>query len=140
MHNAFEAAAAKGRARTTGPGTLVALAAAMAVALIATQPVAAQETMPQQQGAPADYSDEQLASFASAAERVQELNSKWVPQIAEAQSESESAQMRQQALQEMEQAVRDEGLSVQEYNGIYDAAQRNPEVMQKIESHRQGTQ
>ncbi|HMA13627.1 MAG: DUF4168 domain-containing protein [Bacteroidota bacterium] len=139
MHNALDAAAAQGPARHAGPFAL-ALAAAVAVGLGIAQPAAAQETVPQQQTAPTNYSDEQLESFAAAAQRVQELNQRWVPQIAEAQSESEGAQMRQQALQEMEQAVRDEGLTVQEYNGIYDAAQRDPEVMQKIESHRQGAQ
>ena len=139
MDNALDAAAAQRPTRLAGPFAL-ALAAAMAVALGITQPAAAQDTVPQQQTAPANYSDEQLESFAAAAQRVQELNGKWVPQIAEAQSESEGAQMRQQALQAMEQAVRDEGLTVQEYNGIYDAAQRDPEVMQKIESHRQGAQ
>lgn len=137
MHNAPKAAAAQGPTRLAGALAL-ALAAAI-VALPVAQP-AAQDTMPQQQPAPVEYSDEQLASFAAAAERVQELNSKWVPQIAEAQNESESAQMREQALQEMEQAVRDEGLTVEEYNGIYDAAQRDPSVMQQIESHRQNAQ
>lgn len=139
MHNVLEPAAAKSPARIAGPFALA--LAAMAAGLIAVQPAAAQDAVPQQQQtAPADYSEEQLESFAAAAQRVQELNGKWVPQIAEAQDESESAQMRQQALQEMEQAVRDEGLTVQEYNGIYDAAQRDPEVMQKIESHRQESQ
>ena len=138
MHNVLEAAAAKRSARIAGPFALA--LAAMAVGLIAVQPAASQDAVPQQQTAPADYSENQLESFAAAAQRVQELNGKWVPQIAEAQNESESEQMRQQALQEMEQAVRDEGLTVQEYNGIYDAAQRDPEVMQKIESHRQETQ
>lgn len=113
---------------------------ATAFALSTAASALAQDAVPQQQPAPTQYSDEQLASFAAAAERVQALNSKWIPQIAEAQNESEGAQLREQALQEMEQAVRDEGLTVEEYNGIYDAAQRDPAVMQQIESHMKGAQ
>jgi hypothetical protein len=43
-------------------------------------------------------------------------------------------------MQEMTAAVRDEGLTVEEYNQIYDAAQRSPEVMQQIEEHHQSLQ
>jgi hypothetical protein len=113
------------------------LIAALAVAFVFT---AAALPAAAQQSAPTEISQEQLAAFAAAAQRVQELNQKWIPQINQAESDAENAQMREQAMQEMTAAVRDEGLTVEEYNQIYDAAQRSPEVMQQIEEHRQSLQ
>jgi 2,4-dienoyl-CoA reductase-like NADH-dependent reductase (Old Yellow Enzyme family) len=113
------------------------LIAALAVAFVFT---AAALPAAAQQSAPTEISQEQLATFAAAAQRVQELNQKWIPQINQAGSDAENAQMREQAMQEMTAAVRDEGLTVEEYNQIYDAAQRSPEVMQQIEEHRQSLQ
>jgi 2,4-dienoyl-CoA reductase-like NADH-dependent reductase (Old Yellow Enzyme family) len=113
------------------------LIAALAVAFVFT---AAALPAAAQQSAPTEISQEQLAAFAAAAQRVQELNQKWIPQINQAGSDAENAQMREQAMQEMTAAVRDEGLTVEEYNQIYDAAQRSPEVMQQIEEHRQSLQ
>jgi 2,4-dienoyl-CoA reductase-like NADH-dependent reductase (Old Yellow Enzyme family) len=113
------------------------LIAALAVAFVFT---AAALPAAAQQSAPTEISQEQLAAFAAAAQRVQELNQKWIPQINQAGSDAENAQMREQAMQEMTAAVRDEGLTVEEYNQIYDAAQRSPEVMQQIEEHHQSLQ
>jgi hypothetical protein len=113
------------------------LIAALAVAFVFT---AAALPAAAQQSAPTEISQEQLAAFAAAAQRVQELNQKWIPQINQAESDAENAQMREQAMQEMTAAVRDEGLTVEEYNQIYDAAQRSPEVMQQIEEHHQSLQ
>ncbi len=110
---------------------LVALAGALLfLSSILVQPVAAQ------QAAPSDYSEQDLEAFAAAALKVEQLNEKWIPQIAEASTADENAAMRQRAMEEMRDAVREEGLTIQEYNGIYDTAQRNPEVMEVIESHR----
>jgi 2,4-dienoyl-CoA reductase-like NADH-dependent reductase (Old Yellow Enzyme family) len=121
----------KARFRTYG------LIAALAVALVFT---AAALPAAAQQSAPSEYSQEQLAAFAAAAQRVQELNQKWIPQIGQAESDVENAQMRERAMEEMKAAVHQEGLTVEEYNQIYDAAQRDPEIMQQIEDHRQSLQ
>lgn len=94
----------------------------------------------QQQSAPAEYTDEDLEAFAAASQRVQELNQKWIPQISQAETAEENAALRERAMQEMTAAVRDEGLTIDEYNRIFDAAERNPEVMQQIEDHRESQQ
>lgn len=93
-----------------------------------------------QQAAPIEFSQEQLVAFAAAAQRVQELNQKWLTQIGQADSDVENAQMREQAMEEMKDAVHQEGLTVEEYNQIYDAAQRDPAVMRQIEEHGQSLQ
>jgi hypothetical protein len=82
------------------------------------------------------FSPEQLQAFAAASRRVDQLNNKWIPQIAEAGSTSEKERLRSQALSEMKEAVRDEGLSVDEYNSIYDAAERDPALSEIIDEHK----
>lgn len=119
-------------------GRVFGLVAALAVALSlggTALPAAAQ-----QQSAPAEYTDEDLEAFAAASQRVQELNQKWIPQISQAETAEENAALRERAMQEMTAAVRDEGLTIDEYNRIFDAAERNPEVMQQIEDHRDSQQ
>lgn len=119
-------------------GRVFGLVAALAVALslgATGLPAAAQ-----QQSAPAEYTDEDLEAFAAASQRVQELNQKWIPQISQAETAEENAALRERAMQEMTAAVRDEGLTIDEYNRIFDAAERNPEVMQQIEDHRESQQ
>ena len=112
-------------------GLLVALAATLMFFLsVLAYPAAAQQ-------APDGYSDQELQAFAAAALKVEQLNEKWIPQIAEAENADEDAALRQEAMQEMRAAVQEEGLSVQDYNTIYDAAQRDPQVMQVIEDHRE---
>ncbi|MGF1592040.1 MAG: DUF4168 domain-containing protein [Kiloniellaceae bacterium] len=112
-------------------GLLVALAATLMFILsVLAYPAAAQQ-------APDGYSDQELQAFAAAALKVEQLNEKWIPQIAEAENADEDAALRQEAMQEMRAAVQEEGLSVQDYNTIYDAAQRDPQVMQVIEDHRE---
>lgn len=111
-------------------------AALVAVLSMLAQPAAAQQQAP----AAAQYSEEQIEAFASATLEVERLNAKWIPQIAEAQTPDETATRREQAMQEMRSAVRDEGLSVEEYNSIYELSQRDPEVMQTVEEHRASLQ
>lgn len=121
----------KAHSRTYG------LIAALAAALFLT---AAALPAAAQQAAPAEYSQEELEAFAAATQKVQQLNQKWIPQISQAETAEENAQMRERAMQEMAAAVRDEGLTVEEYNEIFDAAQQDPEVMQQIEQHRESLQ
>jgi len=117
------------------PDRALGLFAALAAAFLLLSPILAQPAAAQQ-AAPSDYSEQDLEAFAAAALKVEALNEKWIPQIAEAETADENAAMRQRAMEEMRDAVREEGLTIQEYNGIYDAAQKNPEVMSTIEEHR----
>jgi len=102
--------------------------------LTATTPAVAQ------QEAPANITQDQLEAFAAASLRVENLNEKWMPQISAAETAEDNAALRREALSEMNEAVRDEGLTVQEYNGIYDAAQRDPRLMQVVEEFRKEMQ
>lgn len=107
----------------------------------AAAPALAQQDEPSssQQESPAqtDFSQNELESFAKASLEVDRLNKKWVDQIAKAESEEKGQQMRNQAVEEMSQAIRDEGLTVETYNNIFAVAENNPEVASRIKDYRE---
>ncbi|MEX0924150.1 MAG: DUF4168 domain-containing protein [Rhodovibrionaceae bacterium] len=114
--------------------------AACALMVLGFAPSAiAQEQDPNAQQAPAqtNFSQNELESFAKASLEVEQINRKWVDQIAKAESAEEGQSMRNQAVQEMSQAIRGEGLDVQTYNSIYDTAENNPEIAGQIKDFRQ---
>jgi len=82
---------------------------------------------------PAEITNAQLEAFAAAALRVEEIGADWEPRIAEAENEDEALQMREQAQAEMVEVVEEEGLSVEEYNTIYQVAQSDAEVRETIQ-------
>jgi hypothetical protein len=90
-------------------------------------------------GAPASiaqeaFTDAKVQSFASAAVAVNAIFERWRPQIEAASSEADRQQMAQKAQGEMRAAVEGtEGLSVEEYQAIAQAAQGDPQLMARID-------
>jgi hypothetical protein len=110
--------------------TVTAAAALLALGLAA--PAAAQDQ--QQQVTPAeDISDEQLDQFADAALAVNQIGRKYATELQAAEDEAAAQEIRVQAQEEMVQAVEEEGLTIQEYNAIYAAAEQNQEVNTAIQ-------
>lgn len=87
----------------------------------------------QQQAPDIDVSEEQINNFVTAQERVAEIGEKWSPRMENAESSEEANKARQSAQKEMVIAVKNSGLSVQEYNQIARAAQSDPELRKRIE-------
>lgn len=85
----------------------------------------------------APFSSADLKAFASASLRIEKLNDKWMPRIERAQGTEEEQARRRAAMSEMTAAVRDEGLTVEEYNTIYHEATSNPELASLIDDYRQ---
>jgi hypothetical protein len=82
----------------------------------------------------ASISDKEIETFAAAATEVRQLNKQWAPKVEEAAKKSPEAekQVRNQALQEMAQAVERKGMSVDRYEEIFTVARADPEVRRKI--------
>lgn len=81
-----------------------------------------------------DYSEAKLQSFASAVMAVNAVVEQWRPQIQAAPSEAEKQQMAEQANQEMRAAVDGtEGITVDEYQAIAQAAQSDAALMARID-------
>ena len=85
---------------------------------------------------PSEVSDAQLEKFSEAQSDVREVRKDWQDKLQNAESQEKAMQNRQKATQEMVEAVRDSGLSVDEYNGIAKAAQSNPEFAKRVQDMR----
>jgi len=112
------------------------LAAVLASALILALalPMQAQDSQPQQQPPPQQFepSQDQIASFASAALQVQQIRSKWQTRMQAVDSDEKAKEFQVQAATEMVNAVKDNGLTVETYKAIATAARDNPELASRI--------
>jgi hypothetical protein len=81
-----------------------------------------------------EYSQAKLQSFASAVLAVNAIVEEWRPQIQAASSEADKQRMAEQANQEMRAAVEGtDGMTVEEYQAIAQAAQADPQLMARLD-------
>lgn len=115
------------------------IAAAAGATLFAATPSLAQSTQQQQQMQQApqssNISDQDLRAYANATEEIQRINQEFSQQLAQADSTEQEQSIRQGAQVEMVEAIEGEGLSVQDYNQIVQAAQTDPEVASRIQEY-----
>jgi hypothetical protein len=79
------------------------------------------------------YEQAKLESFVNAALAVNRLVEQWTPRIQGAQNETEATQLREQANHELVAAIeQSNGISVDEYRKISQAAQSDPQLMARI--------
>lgn len=84
---------------------------------------------------PRDLSDQKLNAVATALERVASLRNDYRQRIAEAEAPAEKERIVAEANKELTKAVTDQGLSVEEYTSILNAARDNPDVRDKLFQH-----
>lgn len=91
-----------------------------------------------QQQAPSaeNLSDEKLAAFVEAQEKVETISQNFRNEAQNTEDPSEVTEMQQQVNQQMVAAVRDAGLEPTEYNEIARAVRSNPELEKKVEEMR----
>ncbi|MGH6895444.1 MAG: DUF4168 domain-containing protein [Geminicoccaceae bacterium] len=100
-------------------------AAVLALALAASGPAWAQ--------AQAEFTDQQLESFVVAAVAVDQLIRQWNPRIQGAENEEHAAQLREQANAELVETItRTEGMTIEQYQEIGQAAQSDPALAARI--------
>jgi GTP1/Obg family GTP-binding protein len=87
---------------------------------------------PHAQAQQQDFSNEQLKSFAAAAEAVTTIGMEYGNRVQKVQSQQEALQLREEAQSKMVNAVKGEGLSVETYSAIGHEAQKNPKLRQRI--------
>lgn len=88
-----------------------------------------------QENTAAQYSDDQLRSFADAVSDVNDVTAEYTQKLNDAASQQEAASLQQEAEVEMIQAVEENDLSLEEYNGIATAAQNDPQMAETIRGH-----
>lgn len=83
-----------------------------------------------------ELDDGKLKSFAMAFLQVNKVTKQYQPQIAAAGTPEDQQRLRQEAGEKMVEAVNgSQGISVDEYNSIIQAAQTDPELAQRINGH-----
>ena len=83
--------------------------------------------------AQSEFSDSKLEAFVSAAVAVTELSEQWKLRISEADDKDKADELRDQANQELLAAVEGtEGITVEEYKQISQAARDDPALTAKI--------
>ncbi len=81
-------------------------------------------------------SDTELRSFAAATLEIDRLNNQWATRIDRAADVEEKQELRTRAMQEMAAAVREEGLSVSEYNALVSVVEEDPDVARAVDEYR----
>lgn len=87
---------------------------------------------PSQQATPSDIPDQKLDATAAALTRVASIQQDYQKRVSSAAA-SDKQRLAQEANVAMTKAVTEQGLSVDEYNSIIDAAQKVPTVRQKLQ-------
>ncbi len=113
-------------------GLTLPAAALLAFALAAPLPAAAQMEGTQPPIAAEDLTDEQLEAFAAAAAEVGEITQQLQIQAQAIETEQELMELQEQANMQMVEAVEEQGLTVDEYNMIFQVAQVDPELNERL--------
>lgn len=78
-------------------------------------------------------SEEQLQRYAGAVKKVSAVAADYQPKLQAAQDDAARQVVRVEADQKMVDVVEADGMSLQEYNGISRAVQRDPTLRQRVE-------
>lgn len=113
------------------PGLAAALALSGAAA-IADGNAEAEPAEPRHLAQSQQFSDEDVKAFVAARDSVIEISQEWEERIQNAESQEEMNSLQQASQEEMVKAIRSEGLSVNDYNMMVDAARSNPDLQQRI--------
>lgn len=92
------------------------------------------------QGAPTtdvDASDEELDQFAAAVGELQSIQQSYSEEMGQADDRDKAQDIQKEMQDEMREAIKDEGLSVERYSEIGQAAQNDPELREKINKRTQ---
>ncbi|KGE00298.1 hypothetical protein JL37_02905 [Achromobacter sp. RTa] len=116
------------------------LSAALLTTALSGAPALAQQAsqaqaQAQQQMAPPPAikpTDQQLQRFASASQKISGVVDEYRPKVDAAKTDEAKQQVVQEADAKMVQLVRADGLTVEEFNGIGQAVQQDPQLKQRV--------
>lgn len=108
------------------PIATVLSAASLLLVAVAATPAMAQSVEPP--------SDAEIETYAAAAIAVREVADEYRAQADGAESEAEMEALRAEYSEQLAQTVRDEGLSVERYNEIFQAVQNDKALQEEVNS------
>lgn len=88
--------------------------------------------------AQANVSDDMVAKVGAAVGQVAMLRQEYTERVEAAQNDEEREQLAEKAQQAAVKCIRDQGISVSEYNQIVSAAEDNPELEERLLSAARG--
>ncbi|NYT85600.1 DUF4168 domain-containing protein [Pollutimonas harenae] len=80
-----------------------------------------------------DYSDAQLERFVSASEKVAMISQEYTPKLQASKDETTQKKIFEEADQKMVKAVHDEGMTVDQFNGINQSLQQDPNLVKRVQ-------
>ena len=121
-------------------------AAVLATALSGAPALAQQASPPQGQAQPRmapppamQPTDQQLQRFASASQKVSGVVDEYRPKVDAAKTDEAKQKVVEEADAKMVKLVQADGLSVEEFNGIGQAVQQDPQLKQRLMNMGKGT-
>ncbi|TFL13726.1 DUF4168 domain-containing protein [Pusillimonas caeni] len=109
-------------------------AALLAMGAAAAPSMAQQAQAPAAQQAPVNYSDAQLEKFVSASKKVAVISQEYTPKLQSSTDEATRQEVYREADEKMVDVVRKEGMTVEEFNGINQAIQQDPALMERVQN------
>ncbi len=79
-----------------------------------------------------EVSDADLKTFAEAYTEVTQIYNVYENRITKSKEQEQAMALQQEANQKMNQAVKDKGLSIEDYNSIYKQIENNPSLQQQF--------
>ena len=116
-----------------------ALSGAPALAQQASQPQGQAQAQPRMAPPPAiQPTDQQLQRFASASQKISGVVDEYRPKVDAAKTDAAKQKVVEEADAKMVKLVQADGLSVDEFNGIGQAIQQDPQLKQRVMSMGKG--
>ncbi|MEN4922468.1 DUF4168 domain-containing protein [Achromobacter spanius] len=115
-----------------------ALSGAPALAQQASQPQGQTQAQPGMAPAVKQPSDQQLQKFAAASQKISGVVDEYRPKVDAAKSNEAKQKVVQEADAKMVKLVQADGLTVEEFNGIGQAVQQDPQLKQRVINMSQG--
>lgn len=79
------------------------------------------------------YSDSQLERFVNASRKVAMISQEYTPKLEATTNEAGKKKIFEEADGKMVKAVHDEGMTVDQFNGINQALQQDPKLVQRVQ-------
>lgn len=107
-----------------------------AVLLVLSSPAAQADAPGEiQRGNPADtsFNTQQIEDYVTIKRHIQQISNKWISRVEKTENQAELQKIQAQIRAEMEAAIREGGLTTDEYYAITRAAQKNPKLKKAID-------
>jgi len=119
--------------KTVFSASLFALAAASGGAMAQQAPAGNAQAPMTAPNSGSSYSDAELEKFVGASQKVSMISQQYRPKLDAAGDEATRSKVFQQADQEMVKAVHAQGMTVDQFNGINQALQQDPALVERVE-------